>query len=160
MVRAISFQPSPYPRLQFHIYRLSQLVCSIIVTSILSYFIHFLAAESFTIPWTFIIVWAEVCFTRSRLLTSCNQLFTVSLLTIASYAATVFFYHRRSLKPTVSACIDGFLSVIWLLGFALLFWNLRGTLTHRCHILNWGTDAGVMVCRLYKTLAAFTTIGM
>ncbi|KAL9118440.1 MAG: hypothetical protein Q9187_005015 [Circinaria calcarea] len=64
------------------------------------------------------------------------------------------------LKPRLSAGINGFLTVLWMLGFGLLAWNLSQTLTHRCVILNWTSQAGVMVCRLYKALTAFTVTGM
>ena len=56
--------------------------------------------------------------------------------------------------------MNGCLTVLWMLGFGLLVWNLSQTLTHKCVILNWGSQAGVMVCRLYKALTAFTVTGV
>lgn len=52
----ISRQPSHYPPLPFHFLRLAQLLSSIIVASILYFFIHHLATEHYTVPWTFILV--------------------------------------------------------------------------------------------------------
>lgn len=49
-------QPSLYPPLAFHVIRISELLSSIIVLSILSYFVHYLHLEAFSVPWTFILV--------------------------------------------------------------------------------------------------------
>ena len=52
----VSRKPSPYPTLAFHLLRLSQLLSSIIVSSVLIFFIHHLHIEKYYIPWTFILV--------------------------------------------------------------------------------------------------------
>ena len=157
----ISRPPSEYPPLAFHLIRLAQFLSSVIVSSVLAYFIHFLLIETYTIPWTFILVRDQtIRVLEYGALTPPIKLFTVSLLTIVTYLITTIFYHRRTLQPRLSAAINGFLTVLWMLGFALLVWNLSQTLTHKCVILNWGSQAGVMVCRLYKALTAFTVTGM
>ena len=46
-----------------------------------------------------------------------------------------------------------------LVSLALLTWNLSWTLGHRCGPINWHNKAGIMVCRLYKALAAFAVVG-
>lgn len=48
------------------------------------------------------------------------------------------------------------LLVLWISGISLLGWNMSGTLGHICNEENWGPDAGLMVCRIYKTLFSFT----
>ncbi|MCJ1380096.1 hypothetical protein MMC17_003199 [Xylographa soralifera] len=142
MARMFSKQPSPYPSPVFHGIRAGQVVSSIIVTSVLGFFIHHLSIELYYVPWTFIL------------------LLTVSVLTLASFIATSVFYHQRTLKPRTNAFVNGFLSVLWMLGFALLAWNLSGLLSHKCTIENWSSELGVMVCRIYKALMSFTVIGM
>lgn len=52
----ISKQPSHYPPLAFHILRLGQLLSSLIVAIVLSFFVHHLKVERYTIPWTFLLV--------------------------------------------------------------------------------------------------------
>lgn len=140
--RAISRQPSPYPSFLFHSIRLAQAVSSIIVTSILGYFIYHLRLSYYEVPWTFIL------------------LISVADFSIAFILISTFFYHRRNISPKTSAYCNGFLTVLWMLGVALIGWNLSGTLGTRCTIEGWGSEAGVMVCRIYKALTAFTVIGL
>ena len=52
----VSKKPSQYPTLTFHLLRLAQLLSSIIVSSVLIFFIHHLHLEKYYIPWTFILV--------------------------------------------------------------------------------------------------------
>ena len=162
MARArLSKPPSPYPRIPFHLIRLTQLLSSIIVASILSYFIHHLSIELYSIPWTFILV----CVPRTLVnlvlsLIVSTKLITVSLLTIVSYMITAVFYHQRTLRPNTSSLINGALTLIWILAFTLMVWNISGTLRHKCDIANWSHEIGIMVCRLYKALAAFTVTGL
>ncbi|MCJ1404472.1 hypothetical protein MMC11_007698 [Xylographa trunciseda] len=137
-----SKQPSPYPSLVFHGLRIGQVLSSIIVTSILGFFIHHLSIELYYVPWTFIL------------------LLVVSVLTLASFIVTSVLHHQRTLKPRTNALLNGFLSVLWMLGFALLAWNLSGLLSHKCTIENWSSELGVMVCRIYKALMSFTITGM
>ena len=56
MARMFSKQPSPYPSLVFHGIRVGQVLSSIIVTSVLGFFIHHLSIELYYVPWTFILV--------------------------------------------------------------------------------------------------------
>ncbi|MCJ1478412.1 hypothetical protein MMC13_007092 [Lambiella insularis] len=108
-----SKQPSPYPSLAFHLIRLGQVLSSIIVTSVLGFFIHHLSVELYYVPWTFIL------------------LISVSVFTLLSFIATSVLHHQRTLKPKTNAWINTFLSVLWMLGFALLAWNLSGLLSHQ-----------------------------
>ena len=52
---ATSRKPSPYPW-YFHGLRLGQLLSSIVVGTVLCYFIDHLRDEDYPIPWTFILV--------------------------------------------------------------------------------------------------------
>lgn len=49
-------KPTPYPHLPFHALRSTQLLSSIIVMSILSYFLWQLHHDGYGSPWTFILV--------------------------------------------------------------------------------------------------------
>lgn len=71
-----------------------------------------------------------------------------------------FFHHILTLNPKLNGYANLFLTVLWTLALALLLWNLSGTLSHRCNITNWHNEAGIMVCRIYKALAAFAFTGM
>jgi hypothetical protein len=73
---------------------------------------------------------------------------------------TIVFYFCRALNPTVNLAINAMLSVFWATGFGLLTWAMSGTLVHKCNATNWGNDAGVMVCRLYKALFTFSLTGL
>jgi len=141
-MRPESRQPSPYPSLLFHLIRLAQLVSSIIVMSILSFFTYYLSHDKYPVPRTFLVLLA------------------VSSLTNVSVLFTAFFYHYRQLRPRLSSMINIFLTLLWMLGFALLTWNLSGTIKHKCNIDNWTHETGIMVCRIYKALEAFTITGL
>lgn len=79
---------------------------------------------------------------------------------MASFIVTSFLHYQRSLKPLYNIFLNSFLNLLWITGSGLLVWNLSGTLSHRCDIDNWGSEAGVMVCRIYKALTAFAIIGL
>ncbi len=49
--------------------------------------------------------------------------------------------------------------LLWTIGFALLAWNMYGTLSHSCSKTNWANDDGMMVCRIYKAFFSFVVIG-
>ena len=50
-----SRKPSPYPVL-YHILHIAQLLCALIVASVLTFFIDHLRDEGFKVPWTFSLV--------------------------------------------------------------------------------------------------------
>jgi len=137
----ISRQPSPYPRALFHLIRVAQLVVSTAILAFVGFFVHYLIEDSYYIPWTFL------------------MLLGVSGFTDLSVIGTAYFYHYRVLRPRLSSVINGVLSVIWLVALALLSWNLSGTLTNSCDVDNWSHDTGIMVCRIYKAMEAFTVAG-
>lgn len=49
-------KPTPYPFLWFHLPRSAQLVSSLVVAGIMSYFLRELSRDGYTLPWTFILV--------------------------------------------------------------------------------------------------------
>lgn len=137
-----SKQPSHYPPLAFHLLRLGQLLSTIVVSSVLVFFCHHLHAEGIYVPWTFIV------------------LLTVSLLTLVALLVTCVSYTLRMLSPKINMCSNAILTIFWALGLALLSWNLSWTLGHHCTRTTWHNEAGIMVCRLYKALTAFTVTGL
>jgi len=87
------------------------------------------------------------------------QLLTVSVLTLAALTATTLLHFTRSLNPKINLTVNAALTLLWLLALALLTWNLTWTLGHRCIVTRWHNEAGIMVCRLYKSMTAFTVTG-
>ncbi|KAL8736685.1 MAG: hypothetical protein Q9166_000051 [cf. Caloplaca sp. 2 TL-2023] len=138
----ITLNPSPYPPLCFHLLRLFQFVSSVIVTSVVWYFVYFLFHEHYRLPWTFIF------------------LLTASSITILALFLSSALYHFRTLLPKYNLLINTALSVLWILGLSFLTWNVGWTIGHRCSIATWHTQAGIMVCRLYKACTAFTVTGL
>ncbi|KAI4168474.1 MAG: hypothetical protein LQ343_006361 [Gyalolechia ehrenbergii] len=88
------------------------------------------------------------------------QLLTASVLTIFVLIVSGALYHFRTLPPKYNLTNNAALSVLWILGLSFLTWNTGWTLRHRCLIENWKTEAGIMVCRLYKACSAFTVTGL
>ena len=64
------------------------------------------------------------------------------------------------LNPRLNVCLNGCLLVLWSVSFALLSWWSSGTLSHVCNKSNWEDETGIMVCRIYKALFAFTLLGL
>lgn len=88
------------------------------------------------------------------------QLLTASSLTILALFASSALYHFRTLPLTYNLINNAVLSVFWILGLSFLSWNVGWTITHRCAIATWLTEAGIMVCRLFKACTAFTVTGL
>ncbi|KAI8931591.1 hypothetical protein NX059_011245 [Plenodomus lindquistii] len=134
--------PTQYPPIAFHGIRCAQLVSSIVVASIMFYFCSELAHDNYKLPWTFIL------------------LFTVSLLTIIALTTTIALHYFYGLNPVLNTSLNSSLTVLWAVSFSLLAWWSSGTLAHVCNVDNWGSDAGISVCRLYKVLFSFTLFGL
>lgn len=54
--RGTKVAPHTYPKLPFHGLRALQLLSSLVVGSIMVYFIYYLSHDHWNIPWTFIFV--------------------------------------------------------------------------------------------------------
>jgi len=134
-------KPTHYPFIPFHLLRSAQLVSALIVASIMLYFLWHLTHDHYRLPWTFILLLA------------------VSLLTILSLSTTIVLHCCCGLNPRLNVCLNGCLLVLWSVGFALLSWWSSGTLSHVCNRSNWENETGIMVCRVYKALFAFTLLG-
>jgi len=134
-------KPTHYPFVPFHLLRSAQLVSALIVASIMLYFLWHLTHDHYRLPWTFILLLA------------------VSLLTILSLSTTIVLHCCCGLNPRLNVCLNGCLLVLWSVGFALLSWWSSGTLSHVCNKSNWEDETGIMVCRIYKALFAFTLLG-
>lgn len=97
---------------------------------------------------------------RGKMYSPPLQLLTASVLTIFVLIVSGALYHFRTLPPKYNLTNNAALSVLWILGLSFLTWNTGWTLRHRCLIENWKTEAGIMVCRLYKACSAFTVTGL
>ncbi|KAF2679724.1 hypothetical protein K458DRAFT_374533 [Lentithecium fluviatile CBS 122367] len=142
MARKDRVKPTHYPFLPFHIIRSAQLVSSLIVAAIMSYFLRELARDGYRLPWTFIL------------------LLSVSLLTIVSLTATILLHLFYGLNPLLNTCLNAALLLLWAVSFSLLSWWSSGTLRHFCTRANWDDDTGVSICRTYKALFSFSLIGL
>ncbi|KAG8532710.1 uncharacterized protein KY384_002587 [Bacidia gigantensis] len=78
---------------------------------------------------------------------------------VTHFIFTLYIHLTRTLNPASHLISNAILTVCWLVSLALLTWNLSWTLGHRCGPINWGNNAGIMVCRLYKALTAFAVTG-
>ncbi|KAL8715929.1 MAG: hypothetical protein Q9220_000596 [cf. Caloplaca sp. 1 TL-2023] len=140
--RRITRNPSPYNPLPFHLLRLGQLISAAFVSSVVTYFVHYLLHEHYKLPWTFLF------------------LLTASFLTIFALLASSALYHFRTLPPKYNLTNNAALTVLWILSLSFLTWNVGWTLSHRCTITTWHNETGIMVCRLYKACTAFTITGL
>ncbi|OQO13247.1 hypothetical protein B0A48_01475 [Cryoendolithus antarcticus] len=134
--------PSVYPRIPFHGLRAVQLLSSVIVGGIMSYFMYHLTHDHWPTPWTFIFLMAS------------------SLFSIAALTFTICLHCFVGLKSDLNIGINGFNALLWTLSWSLLTWYMSPTLKHTCDVENWREDVGIMVCRIYKALFAFAFLGM
>jgi len=135
--------PSGYKdvRILFHSLRSAQLLASMIVGAIMSYFIYHLTQDHWGTPWTFIV------------------LTVVSLLTVAFLLFTIILHLFTGLKAQLNLALNTLLFVLWGMGFGMLAYWMSGTLKHHCDVSNWTDDTGIMVCRIYKALFSFALLG-
>ncbi len=91
-----------------------------------------------------------------------QQLLTVSSLSLLSllFTYTLHYHYRGSLSPRINVWVNTALLVLWCLGLSLLVWNINHLLADKCSIVTWSSERGVMVCRLYKALTAFTILSL
>ncbi|KAL2217536.1 hypothetical protein M432DRAFT_443595 [Thermoascus aurantiacus ATCC 26904] len=134
-------KPSAYPPGAFHAIRASALISSVIVASIMLYFMYHLRHDGFKLPWTFLVL------TATSLLTLVNFVFT-SLISCCNHG----------MPPLLSLIFNSLLFLLWTVSLGLLGWSMSGTLMTSCNTATWGTSTGVMVCRIYKVLFTFTVL--
>ena len=88
------------------------------------------------------------------------QLTAVSMATILALTTTIVLHCCCGLNPRLNVVLNSALCTIWAVGFALLSWWSSSTLTHACNYDKWNEDTGIMVCRIYKALFAFSMLGL
>jgi hypothetical protein len=89
-----------------------------------------------------------------------SQLLSVSVFTILALSVTIVLHLLYGLNPKLNLYLNGGNLVLWTLGFALLSWWSSGTLGHVCTISKWEDVTGIMICRMYKALFAFSMFGL
>ncbi|KAF2452904.1 hypothetical protein BDY21DRAFT_328532 [Lineolata rhizophorae] len=145
-IRRTRTAPSSYPRIPFHGLRVAQFLASAVVGAVMCYFIWHLKHEGWSVPWTFIIVGFP--------------LITVSILSVLALIFTFFMHILTGLHPRLNLFINTVLLILWGLGFGLLAWWSSGTLRDACDVKHWHDGTGMMVCRVYKALFAFSLLGV
>lgn len=83
----------------------------------------------------------------------------MSLLTVLFLTATIVFHYMTGLSPRLNIVLNSTLFCLWGMGFGMLSYFMSATLGHYCNTAMWENEAGVMVCRIYKTLFTFTLLG-
>lgn len=134
--------PSHYPRFLFHGIRTVQLISSLVVGAIMSYFMWHLTHDHWQTPWTFIFLMAA------------------SLASVAALLFTIVMHCCIGLNPRLNILINSGLLVLWAVSWALLTWWMSGTLANACDVRHWNEDVGIMVCRIYKALFTFALLGL
>ncbi|KAF2014525.1 hypothetical protein BU24DRAFT_451542 [Aaosphaeria arxii CBS 175.79] len=131
-----------FPFLPLYFVRAAQLASSLVVFFILWYFLWVLRKDGAPIPWTFIL------------------LLSISATTITALWITSMHHFFSNWHPHLNTWLNGALFACWAAGFSSFAWWSRGTLTHACDKLNWGSQMGVNICRCYKTLFSFALIAL
>ncbi|KAN0068356.1 hypothetical protein V8E54_013552 [Elaphomyces granulatus] len=139
---AVHHRGQPSSSFLFHVGRFLSLISSLVIVAIMAYFTYHLYHEGYSLPWTFVVMWASAVLTVVHLGLSC-------VLDCCRYRSSFF-----------SVAVNSFILLLWALSFGLLSWNMSKTLSRTCITLDWGSDAGTMVCRIYKALYAFVVIGL
>lgn len=152
-------KPTPYPFLPFHLLRTFQLLSSLVVAAIMSYFLRELSAKNYSLPWTFILVRSPANHPVPSPANVC-QLLAVSLLTLLSLTFTIILHFRQGLNPSLNLALNGVLAVLWSVSFALLAWWSARTLASACAVKEWESEMGSGICRTYKALFSFALLGM
>lgn len=155
--------PSTYPRVVFHGIRFGQLLASAVVGGIMSYFIYQLTHDRWDTPWTFIWVCLNLSWKSGALRTNADdgtQLTAASLFSIAALLVTIILHCCVGLTSRLNLAVNGFLLVLWAVSWSLLTWFMSPTLANMCDVEHWHEDTGIMICRIYKALFAFTLLGL
>jgi len=120
-----------------------QLLSSLVVSGIMSYFIYHLRDEHYPIPWTFI------------------NLLCISIATIASLTVTIILYNFTYLPPKFNLILNGLITLFWFLGLGLLSMSIATThvLNKACTTEVWNGSDAAGVCRDYKALWGMTLVG-
>lgn len=176
--------PSPYPRFLFHGLRSMQLLSSIVVGGIMSYFIYYMRRSPALValqnpiltilcnrtrvnihPMDLYNCWLLTPHTAPPL-THNQQLFAVSLFTILSLTVTICLYNFTYLSPRFNLILNGTLSLIWAVGFGLICWSVSTShiLGKYCVAAVWrgentSGEAEAAICRDYKALWAMALVG-
>ncbi|KAI9372882.1 hypothetical protein BJX61DRAFT_533585 [Aspergillus egyptiacus] len=142
MGRSKSVKPSEYPSLPFKLIRFVTFVSSLIVAIILSVFAYNLHNTNHRLPWAFLVL------IISALLSLLNLTFTTTL------------HCCCGLSPRLSLVTNSIVFILWFVSLVLLAWSVSHTIMTTCNATYWATSTGIAVCRIYKTLFAFTIAGL
>ncbi|KAJ9407596.1 hypothetical protein DTO045G8_4608 [Paecilomyces variotii] len=127
-----------YPKAPFHVIRFCSVVSTLIVGGIMGFFIYHLHQDGFRLPWAFLVITIT------------------AVLTLINFVFTSCIHCCSGVPPLWSLFFNFVLFMLWTSSLGLLGWSMSGTLMTTCDTSNWGTETGIMVCRVYKVLFTFT----
>jgi hypothetical protein len=154
---AFKKNPSPWSKGPFFGLRALQFIFATIVSAIASYFNYTLDADGYEIPWVFLIVEVVVSIKQHQRNSPLLQSLTYmqSALTYLNIFASSIIMCCNKLSPLFMMVADAILVFMWVFTFAMLSRAMGRTTTETCDIANWGSDAGIVICHMYKCLFAF-----
>ncbi|KAF8246724.1 hypothetical protein K440DRAFT_661827 [Wilcoxina mikolae CBS 423.85] len=133
---------SGFPKIPFFIVRLLQFLCCVVVLGVLGFFQYHLWADGYRTPYEF------------------SLLDFAASATLLNIFVTTIFVCCCGLSPLYIIIVDSILTILWAACFGLLLKAMGKTTTETCDVKNWGNDAGVRVCHLFKVLATFTLFSL
>ncbi|KAF5864839.1 hypothetical protein ETB97_006378 [Aspergillus alliaceus] len=140
-MRSRSVKPSVYPAIPFHAIRAVGSISTLVVGIILAVFIYNLHKDGFKLPWAFLV------------------LLITAILSLLNYILTTVTHCLHGLSPQLSLVSNTICLLLWLISLGLLSWSMSQTILTTCNATYWATPTGIMVCRIYKVLFAFTVLG-
>lgn len=90
-----------------------------------------------------------------------SQTFVVATVT-AIEQITSFIRQRFAVYPAkLNLALHLGLLILWIIAFGLLTSKISNmVLTHSCNLTLWQTEMGMLVCRMYKAMYAFSAVSV
>ena len=64
------------------------------------------------------------------------------------------------LSPLYVIIMDFIITIVWAVAFGMLVKAMGTTTTDSCTADNWGNSEGIRICHAFKTLVAFSVLGL
>ena len=171
-----------YPRVPFYATRMFQLLSSVVVAGVASFFVFVrsytfhlaplvpllttlcqnINQEKLAVPWPLIFVSSHFHNKPGREESLAqlidNQLMAASIGSLVALVLTVLGYCVTSLNPRQSIVNDSILTLLWAASLGVLIYYTIRVLSSACP--SWHYTNGILVCDLYKVIFSFTVSGL